>query len=97
MLDRIHTGKRNDECYSLLWKAPYGTHQVNGIRDNERGEFYDIYNEEDMIKFVNMLNIKETIRGEQYKDIVNSFERNLKQSEDRVIELFEKLEKAERR
>lgn len=88
MLRRVATGKGNDECYSVLWKAPNGTHQITGVRDNEREEFYDIYNVEDVIEFVRLLNIKESIRSENYNNICKSFEKELRQAEDRYLEQY---------
>lgn len=95
MLHKVKTGKTNDECYSILWKAPKGNYQITGIQDNERNIFYDIYNIEDLIKFIKDLNIKEQIRQESYKHITESFEKTIKQAEDRYLDLWEKIENGE--
>lgn len=94
MLRKMKTGRPDNECYSVLWKAPNGNYQITGIKDNERDEFYDIYSPEDIIKLVKHLNIKENIRHESYQRITETFEKTLRQAEDRYLELWDKLEKA---
>lgn len=93
LLRKMCTGKPNDECYSLLWKAPKGNYEITGIKDNERDKFYDVRRIEDIIQFVHDLNFKERYRHENYERITETFEKTLRQSEDRCLELFEKIKK----
>lgn len=98
MLWKKCSGKMNDECYSILWKAPNGYYdkEINGVQDNERRKFYRIndYNGE-LVELVRDLNLKERFRSEYYRDIVDSFERTLREAEDRFLEEREKRIKLE--
>lgn len=90
MLKRMCSGRMDDEYYSLVYDRD--TWGIIGVKDNERDKIYPFFqSQEALIQFIQDLNIKEIYRSESYKDIVNSFERNLRESEDRYLELYEKL------
>ena len=96
MLNKICTGKMNDECYSLLWKAPDGVYQITGVQDNERDRFYRIFhNQGELLDFIRDLNIKEEFRSKHYKDICESFEKTIRQAEDRWLEQIQKTQELE--
>lgn len=66
------------------------TGKITGIKDNERNTFYKI-NQEDIIQFINMLNIKETHTTE----FLQSIEQTFKSYIDREIEYYKTLTELE--
>ena len=96
MLRRMHTGKPNDECYSVMWKAPNGNYQIVGVRDNERDKFYSFNtNSSELIDLIRDLNVKEQFRSGHYNNITQSFEKIIRESEDRYLELWYKNQELE--
>jgi hypothetical protein len=95
MLRKVCNGKSYDECYSILWRKPYGNYEINGIQDNERDKFYKLplIHEGDLLDLVRDLNMKEQFRTEHYKSIVESFEKTIRQAEDRWLEQLEENQK----
>ena len=84
-------GHSTRPVYSILYKQPGNTPIMNAIKDNERNQVYNIYYEDVLYEFVRMLNMKEYNRSQAYKEITESFEKLMKQSEDRYIDTMEKL------
>ena len=66
------------------------TNIITGIKDNERNTFYK-FNQEDIIQFINMLNIKETHTTE----FLQSIEQTFKQYIDREIEYHQTITELE--
>ena len=79
--------KRN--AYTTYFNPSTGV--LTGIRDNERDIFYKYTQQEDIIKFVSMINLKET----RYSEFIQSIELELKKFVDREVELFDTIKELE--
>ena len=72
------------EMFSIYYNP--GNGNITGIRDNERGKFYR-FRQEDIIQFVNMVNLREANTSQ----FLQSIELEFKKYVDRDIEKHEHL------
>ena len=79
----------NTDIYSLYCNL--GTGLFTGVMDNERDVFYEFKKQEDIRKFINVINVKEN----HFTRFLQSIELELKQYIDREIEHFEIIQKQE--
>ena len=74
--------QEDTETYSIYYNPSNWI--INGIMDNERNKFYKI-SQEDLIGFVNVLNVK----SNEYTDFLENIEFSLKSRTDRLCSFNE--------
>lgn len=83
--ERDHTLFMGTEIFSVYFHP--GNGRMTGIRDNERNQFYH-YQQEDLIKFVGMVNVRQIYMSKFCQSIELEFKKHL----DRNIEHYERIE-----